>query len=316
MKTPSVDCLLAMSSSRESTTLLLDLVLFDSELRCERWPEPPVVLRGILSSLSGILWKTSFRFCRVTPLKTESDTTKTNFQHSLNTMSFKSIIANAIQNLHVKYAITNPDAFTNDLCMLLGCGGPVSSPPPAAPPAAPAVAPVEEKKKREWSPEAKAAAAAKRAANKAAKTAEVVVLEEEDAPQQPKNMSKISPTDEKRFKKALAGMHREITDQSKKELLDYINGLPAADFNSAKFEQHVINFLTPKSNAAPAPEVKVSRLRTVMRGKTYWIDEHTKKVYRNEEDEEDVTCLKHVGEFGLHDFRDMVWPEPEEDEEE
>lgn len=105
------------------------------------------------------------------------------------------------------------------------------------------------------------------------------------------NLSKLNPSQ----KKVLKNSTPEV-DQ--KEFLEYVNSLPAKDYQEATFEQHVQNYVKSKE---PKEDTIEKAMREVQfNGKTYYVDVETNKVY-----EEDGDVDKLVGHVGMAQFERM-----------
>jgi len=243
----------------------------------------------------------------------------------------QSLLLSVVQQLAPKYNIPNSEDFVADMCAILFNTAAEPEPvaekpkskskskskkePEPVPEPEPVAEPVEDKKEA-----AKRKAAETRARNKAAKetAAKEVVVEAKVEP----NVSKMTPAMKKHLKKGLEDNHREISTQVEKDFLAYLNGLSAADFKKEKkYENFVKAFLTPKPVPAeeaakePLPAEPEDMVRITYKNKLYWVGEKTKKVYYDPKDEEGCAAGEThliVGDFGMNEFRDMVWPEEEE----
>jgi hypothetical protein len=246
----------------------------------------------------------------------------------------QSLLLSVVQQLAPKYNIPNSEDFVADMCAIL-FNTAAAEPEPVAekpkskskskskkepepvpepvPEPEPVAEPVEDKKEA-----AKRKAAETRARNKAAKetAAKEVVVEAKVEP----NVSKMTPAMKKHLKKGLEDNHREISTQVEKDFLAYLNGLSAADFKKEKkYENFVKAFLTPKPVPAeeaakePLPAEPEDMVRIEYKNKVYWVGESSKKVFYDAKDEEgcEATVRNIVGDFGMNEFRDMVWPEEE-----
>jgi hypothetical protein len=219
--------------------------------------------------------------------------------------AIKTVIANALKTLETKHAY-NADTLTADLFAIL-FGGVV--------PEAPAEPADSAQKKKD----AAAKAAATRAANKkkkeegsnaAAAPAAVVVPVE-------LNLAKFTKTHTKHLKTGLDGAHRELNDAVEKQFLDFLNALSPADFKKKKIPEHVTDFMRPPV-AAPAEAVPDGVGRIVFKGKVYWVGKVSKKVFRDENDEENADAAKvraHVGYWNMNEFKTMDWDKVEWEEE-
>jgi hypothetical protein len=139
-----------------------------------------------------------------------------------------------------------------------------------------------------------------------------VVPEAGAAPEVPKtdNIDKLTPTQTKKIKAIAEEIKVAVPD--KKDVLAYLNGMTSEVYNSKKMDDHLRTFLTPM--AAPPPISIPAELRTLpaspkeavdctevfFKGKVYYVDEKTNKVY----DDTDA----YVGDVGLNQFKNMVIP--------
>ena len=253
----------------------------------------------------------------------------------------QSLLLSVVQQLAPKYDILNSEQFVADMCAILFNTAVVAAEPepvvaekpaeklkpkskskskkePEPEPAPEAVeaapAPVVEDKKEA----AKRKAAETRARNKAAKEA---AAKEAPAPAaEPKkeiNVAKLTPTLKKHLKKGLEDHRRELTTQVEKEFLDFLNSMTTADYKKEKKHENFVKiFLTPRAEAAaaiPLPEEPEEMTQIVFKGKTYWVGDDTKQVFYDPNDEEgcEFTARNRVGDFGMNEFKDMVWPDEE-----
>uniref|UniRef100_A0A6C0M206 Uncharacterized protein n=1 Tax=viral metagenome TaxID=1070528 RepID=A0A6C0M206_9ZZZZ len=241
----------------------------------------------------------------------------------------QSLLLSVVQQLSSKYSITNSEEFVADMCAILFTTTADAEPaaekpkskskakakPEPAPEAEAAPAPVEDKKEA-----AKRKAAETRARNKAAKEAAAKEAPAPvDEPKKEVNVAKLTPTLKKHLKKGLEDHRRELTTQVEKEFLDFLNSMSNADYKKEKKHENFVKiFLTPRAEAAaaiPLPEEPEEMTQIVFKGKTYWVGDNTKKVFYDPNDEEgcEFTARNLVGDFGMNEFKDMVWPEEEEE---
>jgi hypothetical protein len=244
----------------------------------------------------------------------------------------QSLLLSVVQQLSSKYSITNSEEFVADMCAILFTSAPAAE--PAAPAAEKPKSKSKSKTKKEPEAEAEAApapvvedkkeaakrkAAETRARNKAAKEA---AAKEAPAPAaEPKkeiNVAKLTQTLKKHLKKGLEDHRRELTTQVEKEFLDFLNSMSNADYKKEKkHENFVKTFLTPRAEAAaaiPLPEEPEEMTQIIFKGKIYWVGDDTKNVFYDPNDEEgcEFTARNRVGDFGMNEFKDMVWPDEEE----
>ena len=100
-----------------------------------------------------------------------------------------------------------------------------------------------------------------------------------------------------------------MNETVEKQFLDFLNALSAADFKKKKMPEHVTDFLRPPAAAVEAP-VADEFGRVVFKGKVYFVGKTSKKVYRNEKDEEDEDAAivkEHVGYWNMNEFKGMEW---------
>jgi hypothetical protein len=198
----------------------------------------------------------------------------------------------------------------------------------------------EEPKKKGRGPmteEAKAAMAAKRAATIAAKKAgnvEAVTeqlaqmkLEEEPTPAQvaagggkpsPKkaakkekaakaevNLAKIDPT----WRKLLKEADKEKAKEHEPALLAFLNAMSNAAFNGKGAKEHVADFLASLGGGAAAevPMTPADLVVIEFKGKDYYVNEETKRVYEGVMGEDGtLTVTRPVGYVGMADFKEMT----------
>jgi len=223
--------------------------------------------------------------------------------------AIKSIIANALSTLQSKHGY-NVDTLTVDLFTI------IFSTAPPAPVSAPA-APVEDDAKAAKKKESAAKAAATRAKKKE-KEGETNAAAAPAAPPAPVvlNVAKMTKTHSKHLKVGLDASHRELNETVEKQFLDFLNALSPADFKRKKMPEHVTDFMRPPA-AAVAAKVADEFGRMVFKGKVYFVGKVSKKVYRNEDDEEDssaATVRDHVGFWNMNEFKNMDWDAIEWDE--
>lgn len=126
------------------------------------------------------------------------------------------------------------------------------------------------------------------------------------------NIDKLTPTQTKKMKAIADELKVAVPD--KKDVLAYLNGLTSEVYNSKKMDDHLRSFL----GGAPPPPITIpAELRTlpaspvaelggtectevVFKGKVYYVDEATKKVYNDSD--------AYVGDVGINEFKDMVIP--------
>lgn len=156
------------------------------------------------------------------------------------------------------------------------------------------------------------------------------------APAEPKtvNIDKLTPTHTKKIKAIADEIKVAVPD--KKLVLAYLNGLTSEVYNSKKMDEHLRTFLTPAPapipaemvtlpaspkededvpedyddvgnlpapvpNMAPAEEGEsIECIEVVFKGKVYYVDPTTKKVYNDTD--------AYVGDVGVNLFKGMVLP--------
>jgi hypothetical protein len=157
---------------------------------------------------------------------------------------------------------------------------------------------------------------AKKPAAKKVKPVAEPVAEAPAAPPVPKtiNLDKLTPTHTKKIKAIAEELKVAVPD--KKDVLAYLNGMTSEIYNAKKMDDHLRSFLTPAAPAAPAPppisipaemrtlpaspKAEIECTEVVFKGKVYYVDETTKKVY----DDTDA----YVGDVGVNLFKEMVLP--------
>ena len=133
----------------------------------------------------------------------------------------------------------------------------------------------------------KAAKAAKASPKKAAK-AEV-------------NLAKLDPT----FRKVLKEADKEKAKEHEPALLAFLNAMTKEAFNGKGAKEHVANFL---GGAAPAEDMVDASLEELeFKGKTYYVNPDTKRVYEGVMGEDDtLKVTRPVGYVGMADFKEMT----------
>ena len=119
-----------------------------------------------------------------------------------------------------------------------------------------------------------------------------------DAVNHPKKLNK---TEENKVKKLAKELKVEAKDE---DVLTYLNGLSAEDYAAKSFDEHVRTFLTPPKETAPVEAVAKRGLLVDFKGKDYWIDPATKKVY-----ETNGSVDEHIGHVGMLEFAEMEIPD-------
>jgi hypothetical protein len=224
--------------------------------------------------------------------------------------AIKSIIANALSTLQSKHGY-NVDTLTVDLFAII-----FSTAPPAPVPAAPVEDDAKAAKKKESA--AKAAATRAKKKEKEGETNAAAAPAAAPAPAAPVvlNVAKMTKTHSKHLKVGLDASHRELNEAVEKQFLDFLNALSPADFKKKKMPEHVTDFMRPPA-AAVVAKVADEFGRMVFKGKVYFVGKVSKKVYRNEGDEEDssaATVRDHVGFWNMNEFKNMDWDAIEWDE--
>jgi hypothetical protein len=141
------------------------------------------------------------------------------------------------------------------------------------------------------------------------------------APRKPKeskdeNISRLNPKQTEILKKTLG---RKAEAKDKKALLVYLNDLDPEEFGddaSKTFEEHVVDFMGPKSAVVESVEVPIAEsdvemdtaemelIAVTYGGEEFWVDPVTKKVYETQGSVDVV-----VGDLGLAKFADMRIPD-------
>jgi hypothetical protein len=221
--------------------------------------------------------------------------------------AIKSIIANALKTLQSKHGY-NADTLTADMFEILFVTSPPAIDIEVVPAPAAAPAPTEDAKALKKK-ESAAKAAATRAKKKETAPAPAPAPVPAAAPAEALNVAKMTKTHQKHLKTGLDASHREMNETVEKQFLDFLNALSAADFKKKKMPEHVTDFLRPPAAAVEAP-VADEFGRVVFKGKVYFVGKTSKKVYRNEKDEEDedaATVKEHVGYWNMNEFKGMEW---------
>jgi len=216
--------------------------------------------------------------------------------------AIKSIISQALKTLQIKHGY-NADTLTADVFGLI-----FAAPPAVAETVVETVDVTETEdakaaKKKESAAKAAATRAKKKGTNAAAAPAAA------PAPVEALNVPKMTKTHQKHLKTGLDASHREMNDTVEKQFVDFLNAMSAADFKKKKMPDHVTDFLRPPVVAVEAPVVDEFG-RIVFNGKVYFVGKMSKKVYRNEDDEEnedDATVKEHVGYWNMNEFKGMDW---------
>jgi hypothetical protein len=113
---------------------------------------------------------------------------------------------------------------------------------------------------------------------------------------QTKNIDKLTATNKKHIKKWAEEVG--VAEPDTKALLAHMNAMSAEDFNTQTFEAHVKAFLKP---AEEEEEKELNVIEKEFNGKTYYIDEETRRVYEEQDG-------KHVGVgyVGMAAFADLT----------
>jgi len=116
------------------------------------------------------------------------------------------------------------------------------------------------------------------------------------------NLEKLSPTQDKLWKKVAAEAKVELTDDHKKRFLAHINELDNTEYNTKKLETWMSEFFEPKEEPKTA---EVGMFPVEYKGKEYLVDDNG-DVY--EETPGKGVVEKKVGKVGLAYFKDMEMP--------
>lgn len=122
------------------------------------------------------------------------------------------------------------------------------------------------------------------------------------APAGEANFDKFTPTETKKLKAIATELK---VDADKKQVVAYLNALSKEDFHGKKLEEHFRDALTPTA-APPAEEAPTEELECLeipFKGKTYFVDPKSKRVF-----EEKNGANVFVGYKGVGDFADLVIP--------
>lgn len=110
---------------------------------------------------------------------------------------------------------------------------------------------------------------------------------------------KLNKTEENKVKK----IAKELKVEGEGDVLAYLNGLTAEEYAAKTFDEHVRTFLTPKETA-PVETVTKRGLLVEFKGKDYWVDPETKKIYAT-----NGPVDEHVGHVGMLEFEEMEIPD-------
>jgi len=230
--------------------------------------------------------------------------------------SIKQTIRSAIHQIYQSgNTYIDADVFCNDLFVILFAETSQTVTIPTIPEPAPAPSePTTPEPKKKLTKEEKAAekaakeekkkadAEAKEAAKKAKEEAKKV-KEEAKKPKDEKpstaNIEKLNPSQTKQLKAAAEKAKVPIAKDINKKFLEHVNKLSAADFNSKKLDEHMVDFVTP-APAAPAEDEEAVEVE--WKGKTYFVDKEG-RVY---EQVDGVDKL--VGRVGAAEFQGMPMP--------
>ena len=107
------------------------------------------------------------------------------------------------------------------------------------------------------------------------------------------NLDKLNPTQKKVLKK------ESVEDA--KAFLEFVNAMSGEEYRAKTFEEHVQEFKKPRISVVEYREPELTQVE--FKGKTYYVDPETKKVYV-----EDGEVDKLVGHVGMLEFAGMVVP--------
>ena len=163
--------------------------------------------------------------------------------------------------------------------------------------------------KAEAKAKAKAEADAKKEAEKAAKAEAKKTspkkAAEKPLPASPKldvNVPKIDPT----WRKCLKEADKEHAKELEPELLKYLNSISNAAFNDRTAKQHVAEFLASRAPAPAAPMEPIDLEVVEFKGKEYYVNRETKRVYVGVYGEDgELKVTDGVGYVGMAEFKDM-----------
>lgn len=170
-------------------------------------------------------------------------------------------------------------------------------------------------------PKTKAAKAPKAVAPVEALTAAMGALTVEEKPKKGKktkpavevNLAKIDPTWRKHLKAGAKALKKEITKDTERVLLAYLNGLSKEEFNAKKSEEHIATFLEdlpapPAIAAAMAATVPTTLTKVEFQDQDYFVNLETKRVYEGDgvpDDAGNYVNYTPVGYVGMMKFAEM-----------
>ena len=122
---------------------------------------------------------------------------------------------------------------------------------------------------------------------------------------------KWTPTSTKLFKTIVEESGGVVSDELKKELVVFIDGLSDEDFAGASIQGHMRSFITTKfvkKDDPPADDTAEEQEEFDFEGETLWIGVKTGKIFRQTDEAGDVL----IGYAGKGRFKDVSKPENEE----
>lgn len=126
-------------------------------------------------------------------------------------------------------------------------------------------------------------------------------------PEGPMNIDKLTPTQTKKLKTAA---ENSKIDFDKNAILAYLNQLSKEDFDAKKLEQHAETYYAGLAEASAQKEDEKREkdmIEIEFQGKTYVVDEATKRVYTQEFDVDgNPTVAVPVGYVGMAAFEEMA----------
>ena len=116
------------------------------------------------------------------------------------------------------------------------------------------------------------------------------------------NVPKIDPT----WRKCLKEADKEHAKELEPELLKYLNSISNAAFNDRTAKQHVAEFLASRAPAPAAPMEPIDLEVVEFKGKEYYVNRETKRVYVGVYGEDgELKVTDGVGYVGMAEFKDM-----------
>jgi hypothetical protein len=161
------------------------------------------------------------------------------------------------------------------------------------------------KLEEEPTPAQVAAGGGKPSPKKAAAKAEKPKASPKKAAKAEVNLAKIDPT----WRKLLKEADKEKAKEHEPALLAFLNAMTKEAFNGKGAKEHVADFLTSLGGGAAAevPMVPADLVVIEFKGKDYYVNEETKRVYEGVMGEDGtLKVTRPVGYVGMADFKEMT----------